>query len=220
MSCERVLDLLLEEPASGSALELESAQRHLATCENCQSAFTAVELLERDRVAALPAPSSGAFERAMLLATHQAQLAQSNAAGSGSRRFLLGMIAGGALAAGVAGAVIMLTPLSQSPLSQSPQSDAVPGIELALNETRAVSISLDSSRAIEDAEIHVVLTGAIALEGYEGQSELRWRTALDAGSNQLTLPLISSGSTGGQVLVEVQHEAYRRVFVIDVSAPG
>jgi hypothetical protein len=73
---------------------------------------------------------------------------------------------------------------------------------------------------VTDAEIHVSLTGQVGLQGFEGQNELRWRTNLDAGTNQLTLPLVSLGAGGGQVLVEVRHANGRRVFVFDVTAAG
>jgi hypothetical protein len=66
----------------------------------------------------------------------------------------------------------------------------------------------------------VVLSGAVGLDGYEGQRELRWRTNLDPGVNQLTLPVIATGAGGGQVLVEVLHEGKRRTFLVDVSARG
>ena len=67
------------------------------------------------------------------------------------------------------------------------------------------------------AEIHVVLTGSIGLQGFAEQRELRWTTDLDRGVNQLTLPLVALGPSGGQVMVEVQHGDKRRTFVVDVQ---
>lgn len=89
---------------------------------------------------------------------------------------------------------------------------------LALHQPRDVSIAVDAPSPLMDAEIRVLLTGAIELDGFENQRELRWRTNLDAGANQLTLPVIATGTGGGQLVVEVQHGQKRRTFVVDVRA--
>ncbi len=98
-----------------------------------------------------------------------------------------------------------------------PGAAANPQVRLALHEVRPVNVSLDSPESLQGAEIHVVLTGAIGLEGYAEQRELRWVTDLDRGVNQLTLPLVALGPNGGQVMVEVQHGDKRRAFVVDVQ---
>lgn len=210
MKCERAIDVLLEQHLSVEPAELEFATEHLRNCSDCQAALTALELLEDTRTLPVPEPANGAFERAMRRATRV-----SHSIGPARGRFALGMIAGAALAAAASVAVFMLVPLAQNPAVDAPAR-----VELALNETRPVSISLDSTAPLEDAEIHVVLTGQVGLAGFEGQSELRWRTHLDAGANQLTLPLVGLGTAGGQVLVEVRHASGRRVFVLDVAARG
>ena len=102
----------------------------------------------------------------------------------------------------------------------APPSIAAPEVTLALNESRNVNVALDSPAMLADAEIHVVLSGAIGLQGFASQRELRWRTDLDRGVNQLTLPLVALGGGGGQILVEVTHGEKRRSFVIDVHTNG
>ena len=210
MKCERAIDVLLNEHATAEAAEIDFATEHLRQCEDCQSALTALEMLEDTRTLPIPGPSGGAFERAMQRATHV-----SHAVGSAPGRFALGMVAGAALAAAASVAVFILLPQTPGPVVEAP-----PQIVLARDEARPVSISLDSAQALEDAEIHLSLTGQVGLQGFEGQNELRWRTNLDAGANQLTLPLVSLGAGGGQVLVEVRHANGRRVFVFDVAATG
>jgi hypothetical protein len=93
---------------------------------------------------------------------------------------------------------------------------------MALNERHDVTVTLESPEPLTNAEVRVELRGAVALEGYAGQRELRWSTNLDRGINQLTLPVVASDATGGQVLVEVTHGDKRRTFVLDVrpSAAG
>jgi hypothetical protein len=89
-----------------------------------------------------------------------------------------------------------------------------------LNETRDVNVAVESPEALAGAQIHVTLSGAIGLRGFDGQRELRWTADLDRGVNQLTLPVVALGASGGQVLVEVTHGDRRRTFVIDVRALG
>jgi hypothetical protein len=89
---------------------------------------------------------------------------------------------------------------------------------LAVNRPSPVTVTLESPEALMDAEVRVELRGAVALEGYAGQRELRWMTDLDRGVNELTLPVVALDASGGQVLVEVVHGDKRRTFVLDVRA--
>lgn len=98
------------------------------------------------------------------------------------------------------------------------EAATTPQVTLALYEPHDVNIAVDTPSPLADAEIRVVLTGAIELDGFANQRELRWRTNLDAGANQLTLPIIATGTGGGQLLVEVHHGQKRRTFVVDVRA--
>jgi hypothetical protein len=106
----------------------------------------------------------------------------------------------------------MLRPLADSAVR------SVPAVTLAVNEERDVNVALSSPEPLAGAEIRVSLSGEIGLRGFEDQRELRWKTDLDRGVNQLTLPIVVLGSHGGQVLVEVQHGDKRRAFVVDVHA--
>jgi hypothetical protein len=127
------------------------------------------------------------------------------------RSFWLGTAVGGALAAGIAVVVAAFWPQpSLTPIGN-------PEVRLALGEVREVSMSLESPEALADAEIRVLLTGGIGLQGFADQRELKWMTDLDRGINQLTLPLVGLDASGGQVTVEVQHGSKRRTFVIDVQ---
>ena len=92
----------------------------------------------------------------------------------------------------------------------------VPEVRLAVNMPQDVTVTLESAEPLADAEVRVELRGALALDGYAGQRELKWMTSLDRGINQLTLPVVALDATGGQVLVEVAHGAKRRTFVLDV----
>jgi hypothetical protein len=203
MKCEDVIhDLRIGTVPLGAALQ------HLAECEHCQAARQAIVALEVERAQPVPRLAEGAFERALLRAVQPRPRVAGRAPG-----FWLGTVVGGALAASVAVGVTIWWVPPPGPSSAA----ANPQVRLALHEVRDVSVSLDSPVELMGTEIHVVLTGAIGLQGFAEQRELRWTTDLDRGVNQLTLPLVALGPNGGQVMVEVQHGDKRRAFVVDVQ---
>ncbi len=206
MKCEDVLEGLRSGDDANSTLRRE-ARAHLAECPRCDAAAEALLALEAERHSPVPRLPEGAFARAMERATRPRTPAVAS-----HRGFWLGAMVGGALAASIAVAVALLW-WQPSP----PSAAANPEVRLALHEVRAVRVSLDAPEALSNAEIHVVLTGAVGLEGFADQRELRWTTDLDKGANQLTLPLVALGPSGGQVMVEVQHGDKRRTFVVDVQ---
>jgi hypothetical protein len=224
--------------------EQHLALEHIAACPDCRAVQLALAALSAERRRPTPVPPPGALHRAVAAATAVSAGAVSYGHGHrGSRRrggpaleqgrrpgFWAGMGLGAAVAAGLAAAVFAFMP-SVWRMSEhggiTPAATAAaavhaprvtPEISMALNETRDVNISVEAPTALPDAEIRVVLTGAIELAGFEGQKELRWRTDLAAGPNQLRLPIVALGGVGGQLLVEVQHGERHRTFVVDVKA--
>jgi hypothetical protein len=155
-------------------------------------------------------PSAGAIERAIDKAL------TSSPAQRYRRGFWSGLASGAALAATVAAIAVGVWIYTGGAGAPS----ALPEVRLALNQPRPVTVTLESPEALRGAEVRIELRGAVALDGYAGQRELRWSTDLDRGINQLTLPVVALDATGGQVLVEVTHGDKRRAFVLDVRAAG
>jgi hypothetical protein len=201
------------------------ALEHMAGCPDCRAVQLAVAALSAERRRSIPEPPPGALHRAVNAAAAAAVLSQ-RARSPVSRHglgFWTGMSLGGAVAAGLAVAVLAFAPPAwkfgeDGDTAGVGEAKATPEISVALNETRDINISVEAPTALPDAEIRVVLTGAIELAGFEGQKELHWRTDLAAGPNQLRLPVVALGGLGGQLLVEVQHGARHRTFVVDVKA--
>jgi hypothetical protein len=190
----------------------EEIAAHLERCDSCASALYAVEQLRASRRLDAPEP------RADFLSEIVESVPRQHLSESSERhdRFWLGATIGGAVAAGIVVALMnFAAPLDYRSEPRSPQ------FTIALNETRDVNVAIDSPVEMMDAAIRVVLTGTVALDGYENQSELRWSTNLDAGVNVLSLPVTMLGTRGGQVLVEVSHEQRHEVFVVKLpgSAP-
>ena len=205
MRCEEAVETLRATEHAG-VLALQAARAHLDGCADCSAALRAVAALRAEHHGPAPKVPAQSFERALERATH----APSTEARR-SRGFWLGTAVGGAIAAGIAITIALLWPQAATAPIGNPE------VQLAVNEVREVSMSLESPEALADAEIRVVLTGGVGLQGFAGQRELRWMTDLDRGVNQLTLPLVGLDASGGQVTVEVHHGTKQRTFVIDVQ---
>lgn len=216
MNCDEAMSFLESEVAPGGAAEKGKALDHIAACPACRDARYALAALAVERRRAIPGPRPDALQRAVRAAADAAVRPPAPARRPARAGFWLGTAVGAAAAAALAAVWVVVL----EPGSPGAAVSATPSVSLALNETRDVNIAVDAPVAMADAEIHVVLTGAIGLAGFEGQKELRWRTDLAAGANQLTLPVVALGADGGQLLVEVQHGAKRRTFVVDVQARG
>jgi hypothetical protein len=205
MKCEDVLTALQRTDASGE-LARRAATDHLARCEDCRNAAHALAVLRADRDLPIVIPGEEIYERAIVAAARGAPQLPARAGG-----FWGGLAVGAALAAGLAVAIVTLRP-ARAPV----EPGAAPQVVLSVNELRDVSVALSSPEPLADAEIRVAIVGDIALRGFDDQRELRWRTNLDRGVNQLTLPLIALHAGNAQVTVEVQHGDKRRTFVVDI----
>lgn len=120
--------------------------------------------------------------------------------------------AAGALAATVACVAILWKP---------PDALAGASVVLALNESRDVSLVIDSERALEDATIRLVVTGSVSLAGYEQQQEIEWKTSLTQGPNLLSLPVVGRSAGSGSLVAEIEHDGRTRRMsvVLHVIAP-
>jgi hypothetical protein len=205
MNCQDVIEILSVDPVPDT-LRACAAREHTRTCADCRAALTALRALAAER-RVTPPLVDGAFDRALRHAVYSRRTETSR------RGFWLGATVGAALAASFA-VVATLVWLQAAIPTAAPEH---PQVRMALNELRNVSVSLESPQALADAEIHVVLMGAIGLDGFGAQRELRWVTNLERGVNQLTLPLVAIGPNGGQVVVEVVHSTKRTTFVVDVQ---
>lgn len=122
---------------------------------------------------------------------------------------------GGALAAGIA-----LVALDYYRTVVDVRVPPVPSVTMSLNETRDVSVNIDSPEAFMDVEVRVLLAGGIELEGLGGRRELKWKTDLEPGINRLTLPIVALDDTGGKILVAVGQGERQRAFVVQINVDG
>jgi hypothetical protein len=215
MKCERALELIHRSEIDADSLELGFARDHVNACEDCQAAAESIRWLRHEAESRVPVPRPGAADRAIRNAITRGEAASRNRTEVSRRPFFGGILVGAAMAAAAAYAVVFMLPRT-APMP----STVTPQISMAANEQRDISIALAAENRLEGAEIRVVLNGSIELSGFAGQKELRWLTDLDAGANQLTLPIVAVGGDGGQLLVEVTHGQKFRRFLVDIDGAG
>jgi hypothetical protein len=203
MRCEDIESLLNEHADAASTLQRQAVDAHLATCEDCSSAWLAARVLRKHRAVPTPVPSPNLI--AKLAAMRQPKVV--------TRRTSSWVAAiGGALAAGVA-----LVAFNYYGAARVDSARTVPSLTMSLHETRDVNVTIDSPEAFMGVDVRVVLAGGIELAGYRGRSELKWKTDLEAGVNRLTLPIVASDSSGGRLLVAVGYGDQQRAFVVQID---
>ena len=119
---------------------------------------------------------------------------------------------GAAIGATVA---VLFTLFLLRPLSPNPAD-----ITLALNETRAIDVLIDSERALEDATIRIVASGSVALEGFENEREIDWQTRLDRGNNVLSLPVVARSTGAGELVAVIEHGGRTRRVTVTLNVLG
>jgi hypothetical protein len=207
MQCEDAVETM-RTVGSRPGASLRAAMDHVAECSDCQAALRAIDALRALREEPTPLAGDAAIQRAVdtALAANPAQRYR--------RGFWAGLASGAALAATVAAVAVGVWLFGNG----GEASVGGPEVRVALNQRSDVTVTLESPEPLANAEVRVELRGAVELDGYMGQRELRWSTDLDRGINQLTLPVVALDASGGQVLVEVAHGRQRRTFVLDVRA--
>ena len=161
-----------------------------------------------------PEPRPGFVDRALANATREpAARAKERSRGlvhlASRWETWIGAAFGGAVAAALT--LLLLRPVVEQPAA-TPM-----GISLALNETRAIDVLIDSERELEDATIRIVATGSVVLDGFDNEHEIGWRAHLERGSNVLSLPVVARSTGNGQLVAVIEHEGRTRRMTINLT---
>lgn len=207
MKCSDVAERI---PALASDLlptdERNACLSHIALCEDCADALhggEAMQFLRRRDTGSAP---QGLFQNILDEVSDRAD------AGIAGRRFWLGTAVGGAMAASLL-AIVMMLGILVRPVDMAPR---VAEFHISADEPRVMNVAIETERALPNAEISVMLSGAVQIDGAGGRREFSWTEDLDAGINKLSLPLLANGSGGGQMLVRLRHPDSEQIFVIDL----
>ena len=156
-----------------------------------------------------PEPRPGFVDRAFAKATSKPEARASGLAHLASRwETWVGAAMGGLVATVLT--LFLLRPADQA--SPEPM-----GITMALNESRAIDVLIDSERELEDAKIRIVATGSVVLDGFENEREIGWRAHLDRGRNVLSLPVVARSTGEGQLVAVIEHGGRTRRMTISLT---
>ncbi len=186
----------------------EAIASHAESCETCRVVIDRErELRELLRDYPMPQAQAGFYDQALLRAAHKSGRRQ-------RKRWLLAGF-GSAAAAGLA-AWMIFGLLLNAP--QTPGADAtIPGVTIALAETRTINLVFASATALDAATLTVSLPDGIELAGFPGQREITWETSLSEGRNLLPLTLVALTPAGGELLARLQHNKRNRTFRLRVD---
>ncbi len=207
MDCQQILKQLddyldgLLRPEMDIALE-----RHIRQCRQCRSLLERENDLRRAlRNLPAPEPSDAFFDRAIAQAVKH------------ERRRLGWRIPGAALAA----SIMLIFAVNVLYKSGAPPAQDIPGLMIALNQAREVSLVFESEHAMENARFTIQLPEGVEVSGYPGQRELSWEGGLAQGKNLLVLPVEAHSGHGGELVAVVTHTGKRKNFALrlDVLPP-
>jgi hypothetical protein len=80
-----------------------------------------------------------------------------------------------------------------------------------------MNIAIEADRPLQDAQISILLSGDVEVDGYVDRRELSWTDDLEPGVNQLTLPIRAIGERGGQLVVSLSHPESVQIFVVQLK---
>jgi len=129
------------------------------------------------------------------------------------RRFWQGAGFGGIVAASMF-AIALMTGWDPQP---TPEGTNIAEFVVMVGEPRHMDIAIETDRALQGANITILLTGGVELDGYQDQRELTWTSDLDAGVNKLSLPVVAIDQSGGQMVVRLSHPDSEQVFVVQLK---
>ena len=186
---------------------LADCKQHISQCPDCRDALHGAESLAllQDRDTGV-APD-GLFNRIT------DELVKTRAKRRGRQGFGLRTGFGGAIAASILGLALTLGWIGRT-------ADQVPVAAefiVALGEPRNMDIAIETDRALAGANISILLSGGVELDGYGARRELSWTVDLEAGVNRLSLPILAVDSAGGQMVVRLDHPDSEQVFIVQLK---
>ncbi len=208
MNCNSVAEHI-PELVSGQLAPglLADCERHIRHCTDCCDALHGAEALALLRSRETGEVPAGLLERT------SAGLGNGAAVSRGGPGFWLGTGFGGAMAASLLALALALGWIGPALEERGDVAEFV----VALGEPRNMDIAIETDRALAGANISIMLSGGVALEGYAGRRELRWTTDLEAGVNRLSLPVFAIEPAGGQMVVRLEHPDNEQVFVVHLK---
>ena len=208
MNCDLVAEqikALAEGELQGD--EKVACMNHIAVCQDCADALRGVRAMLVVRDQATVPGSERVFNRVMSKTSYDPQQQASR------RGFWLGAGFSGAIAASLL-AVAFALGLLGSPGVDAPQAAE---FYVSTQEVRPMNIAIEADQLLQGAEISILLSGDVEIDGFGQRNELSWTDDLEPGVNQLTLPVRAIGERGGQMVVRLSHPDSEQIFVVQLK---
>ena len=209
MNCEQFNEAL-DDFLDGESVGAAQLQAHASSCPSCatqleqaQSIAGAIEQLPVD-------PMRPEFAKRVIA---EAARPRSLAAGR--------LVAGAFVATLVLSVItVILTGLSV----QAPGTRISAGLPIVTMDTAVpsdVNLVFNARAPLDEVTLFITLPRGVELDGYSGQSQIEWQTALQSGQNILPLRLVARDGAGGQMVAELSDGEIRKVFRVHLEvAPG
>ncbi len=97
------------------------------------------------------------------------------------------------------------------------RDETLSSITMSMADQRTVNIVFDSPEDVAQATITVSLPDNLRIAGYESTPRLKWNTALRAGKNTLSIPLVARSSGEGVVRSQLEINGQSRTFTLLVD---
>ena len=208
MNCETVTEQIRALAEGSLDREARNAcRRHIAVCQDCADALRGVRAMLVVRDQATVPGSERVFNRVMSKTSYDPQEQASR------KGFWLGAGFSGALAASLL-AVAFALGLLAGPGVEAPQAAE---FFVSTAEVRPMNIAIEADRPLRDAQISILLSGDVEVDGYVDRQELSWTDDLEPGVNRLTLPIRAIGERGGQMVVRLSHPDSVQIFVVQLK---
>lgn len=211
MNCETVSENI-KALAEGNldSDERTDCMNHIAVCEDCADALRGIRAMLVVRDQATVPGSERVFNRVMSKTSYDPHEQASR------RGFWLGAGFSGAIAASLLAVALALGVLT----NPVPEAPAVAEFYVSATEVRPMNIAIEAKQALEGAEISILLSGDVEIDGFVDRHELSWVDDLEPGVNQLTLPVRAIGERGGQMVVRLSHPDSEQIFVVQLKMDG
>ena len=208
MNCESVVEQI-KALAEGSlhAEERTACMNHIARCQDCDDTLRGVRAMLVVRDQATVPGAERVFNRVVNKTSFDPHHEASR------RGFWRGAGFSGAIAASLLAGAFALGVLS-NPIPETP---AAAEFYVSADEVRPMNIAIEADRPLQGAQISILLSGDVEVDGFVDRHELSWLEDLEPGINQLTLPIRAIGERGGQMVVRLSHPDSEQIFVVQLK---
>lgn len=190
---------------------------HLRRCATCATLAEDLRLARLLRALPVPPPTEGFADRVLERAWRETRRSVPS-----FRPSVPTPHSGAPYWAAAAAVLLTLVVLMANPWRDGSPAVAMEVVRMAPHSVREVDVRLVSAEALPDATISLRLDAGLGLAGYGDTRELSWPSPLQAGSNQLSLPLELRGDRGGVIHITITAGNARRELRLSVEpeSPG